>query len=734
MALQTPELLLEKLNNALRHLRGACTELGSEEVDAKLQKVMRRLLLAEVLGNTWIVAIGGSQGAGKTTLVACMYELRGDGPQWLQGNEGRGEKMPVLVLEENGLQKEQGYVRRLVRNEKTMSFALEDVPVDIADFQRAVCDPSTEDLLPVLRVPQRYFKRDNQAWLLLPGYEKQDRENQEWQELMRQAMVAAGGCIVVTDSSRMASQHHDMVKDALKSELEGIQPYIVISKTEDIKQNSAAQAQLRANAQAMFQIESKAIERIILTGVDDPEYVAEWMPHLQHIIDDLNFAGKTHRSLQISHLSDLIGKDLTQVLGLIRRKSRLYFESEDLCDGEQVLQSILGKFDDSVEALRVEHTNIVNKLAEETYVKAQKELNDILAKEHEGFRNWLSNAFDTTSEARLKLHQVVQDSWKSGARQLFEKYSHELANLTARKLGKIDEEPNALGSKQNTNLIPPSLIKVGYMYKSGQLVQFKNLTPEKVSDIRMLLGHSSQQEAHSTPDTSKSLGMSVELVPVVTLEYTRLLYALPEVVGLKEFVMPECDKEADHGNIVQNGIHSFQESVDLGRTAIKSLAAVMAVDVVSNGEADILNAIFGRTESSDSPSVPDDPSIPVIPTLHPVAVAATAVVAGAYLTSVAVTRMRKFEKAASEQARSMLASVHDHHVKHLEKQFDDVMAASRAKVAKSIQARYRIDETLMRKDRLAKAMADARSLTSDIRHELYSAAVGINPFSVEPNA
>lgn len=104
MTLQSPEVLLESLNNALRHLRGACTDLGNEEIDDKLLEVMRRLLLAQVLGDTWVVAVGGSQGAGKTTLMACLYGLLEAEDKWLEGNEGRGEKMPVLVLEQEGLQ------------------------------------------------------------------------------------------------------------------------------------------------------------------------------------------------------------------------------------------------------------------------------------------------------------------------------------------------------------------------------------------------------------------------------------------------------------------------------------------------------------------------------------------------------------------------------------------------------------------------------------------------------
>jgi len=744
MTMQSPELLLEELNIALRRLRGACTDLANEEIDQKLLEVMRRLLLAEVLGNTWIVAIGGSQGAGKTTLMASMYDLHGDSPRWLQGNPGRGEKLPVLILEENDLKEPQGYIRRLVQDEASQSFALAESKVDVNDFQKATYDPQAGDLLPVLRVPQRYFNRDNQAWLLLPGYEKQDRANRSWQELMRQAMIAAGGCIIVTDETRMANQQQiEIVKDMLKNELKACHPYIVISKTEAHRHNSKRKSELRASAQEIFQISPDLAEKsIILSGCDEPEYMAEWMPLLRDAISDLNFTGQSDRHLQMSHLSEIVGKDLTRVLSTIRSKSRLYFSSDGAGagDGAQVMEEILEKFDEAVESLRVEHNEKINDLASQAFAKAASELDNKLKDSHEGLKNWVSNAFDTTSEIKKKMQSLVQGSWQRAAPNFFSNYSQSLSTLTMGKLGPLAEsDAMAVPTKR----LPPEKtqrrIELGYMHASGQPVQFRSLDSEKISDIKILLGNSSKEEEKAHQDTSKKFGVSVNLIPAMALEYSRIFYAMPEALNLKEDFTPS-NKSPASNNLVVNGVESLGAGIELGKTAIKSLAGLMAVDVVSDGDSDILGALFGNTHSGNEASGPIPPAgdgtttIPLPPiTLHPYAIAATAAVAAAYLTTVAVTRIRAFEKDANDQAHNMLASVRDHHVQHLRKQFDQTMSVTRARIKEKIRERYKMDEMLMRKDRLAKAIADVTSITSDLRHELGSSATGLQIFATDQN-
>lgn len=737
MTMQSPEIMLTELNDALRRLRGACSDLADDDINEKLLAVMRRLLLAEVLGNKWIVAIGGSQGAGKTTLMSSMYDLGGSGPGWLQGNPGRGEKMPVLIVEIEDLKEPQGYVRRLEKDELSKGYILQEVPVNIEEFQRVVYDPKAEDLLPVLKVPQRFFKRENQAWLLLPGYEKQERANRSWQELMRQAMIAAGGCIIVTDETRMANQQQqEIVRDMLENELRECSPYIVISKTEAHRNNFERRADLKASAQATFKVPAERAEtNIILSGADNVGYVNEWMPQLHRAIDDLNFTGRSDRNVQMSHLAKIVGTDLNRVLAAIRSKALLYYrrsKSGD-SDGADVLEEVLEAFNEAANQLREEHLAKVTELTGKAYGDAAKALDQRLASDHEGLKNWLFTAFDSTTETKQKMQSLVQDSWKKAAPGLFTSYTKALEALTAQKLGRLPEAyspdsahaPKRLGNAHK-------LVQLGYIHASGRPVRFSNLNATNASDIKILLGNSSKALEPVAQEVSKKFTNSVGLIPAMTLEYSRILYTLPELVGLKDDFTPLSG--STDANMAVEGVESLSAGVELGRTAIRSLAGIMAVDVISDGDSDILRALLGRSqvEDGETDAGTGDSGTPPIPvTLHPVATAAVAVVAVGYMTTKAISRVRTFEKAASAQAHNMLGSIHDHHIAHFRAHFDKLMAAAKTRITENVRARYRMDETLMSKDRLAKAIADVNAITSDLGHELATSAAGLQLFITE---
>lgn len=740
--MQSPEILLAELNGALRRLRGACSSFENEDINRDLLPIMRRLLLAEVLGNTWILAVGGSQGAGKTTLMSALYDLRQCETGWLEGNEGRGEKLPVLITEVEGLGKPEGFVRRLVPVDRgspagrVTEYALKEVSLDAQQFQNAVCNPDAEDLLPVLRVPPRYFKRANQAWLLLPGYERQDRSNRSWQELMRQAMIAAGGCIVVTDETRMANhQQREIVRDMLGNELRDTQPCIVVTKTEGARNEPERQAALRASAQDAFDVPAdKAASSIVLTGSDDADYVQEWRPRLAEAVAHLNRGGYANRALQLGHLAELLSTELSRVLATVRSKALLYYRGAagSEADGEDVRTEILEVFDEAEAQLRTEHLELVKKIVGSAHRSSAKALDDYLKQHREGIKNRLSNAFESTTETKQIVQQAVQNAWRVPAQQLLGDYASQLRSLTFPKLGRAEEDTSHSGvtalKRANT---ARDLVQLGYVDAAGKAAEFKALTPDAVDDMHLLLANPSANEVDSNGGVSKNFRRNVALIPAMSLEYARIFYTLPRLVQLNDDFTPLPESGA--ANIAADGVQSLSAGVELGTTAIRALASVMAVDVATDGQSDILRVIKGQSEADIQEPAPNSGGIGIPPVVaaHPAAIAAVAVVAASYVTVQATAHVRSRERKESAQAHAMLAAVYDQYVNHLHSNFDKLMAAARARVAQNLALRYKLDEKLMRKDRLAKAIADVNAQASDLRYELETSAAGLQLFNAE---
>ncbi|MFW8695999.1 hypothetical protein, partial [Mesorhizobium japonicum] len=82
-------------------------------------------------------------------------------------------------------------------------------------------------MLAVLKVPRRYFNHNGQGFMLMPGYELMHDENQSWQTLMRQVLVASAGRVIVTDELRLSNASQLAIqRDLHTSQLIGTAPLI----------------------------------------------------------------------------------------------------------------------------------------------------------------------------------------------------------------------------------------------------------------------------------------------------------------------------------------------------------------------------------------------------------------------------------------------------------------------------------------------------------------------------
>jgi energy-coupling factor transporter ATP-binding protein EcfA2 len=110
MQTKTPEAYLSTLVRRLRAVDAATSYLDDDARDsfsAELRQAQRDCQMTSLLYDHTVIAVAGDQGAGKTRLMRLLYDLDAN---WLDDKPGRGEYLPVLVLEDPNVGEVQGAI------------------------------------------------------------------------------------------------------------------------------------------------------------------------------------------------------------------------------------------------------------------------------------------------------------------------------------------------------------------------------------------------------------------------------------------------------------------------------------------------------------------------------------------------------------------------------------------------------------------------------------------------
>lgn len=713
--MKKPELLLSNLNRVALELRGAIALLGDTSLKQELDTVIRRLFVAELLSKEWVVAIGGSQGAGKTTLLQLMYDLgaRDLAPeqQWLPANAGRGECLPVLVVEDESLHEAKGFIRALEVDPVTDRCRITENPVSSPlEFRRATTGQLENVLIPVLRVPRRYFEFPGQAFLLLPGYEPQHAENQSWQALMRQALVGASACIVVTDQTRLANaQQRSILKDLQNNQLAGTEPIIVISKTENLLNNLAQQRELCQTAGDVFEIPESKQEKFILCTGSSPESIGQWRPRLASTLREVSSGSALSRQRQLDYLEQLVTQDLTSVLANIKTKFALHAGQADEV-GVDVIKAIRENFDSSKKLLRREYKKTLDESLQKHFSEAWDCLDSTLIQDHEGFLNKVGGFFDTVGEQRRKLLGDIKSAWGHPGR-FADVHTEILGQISSKKLGRDSSVP--LATPAAVSSLPESrkaLACLGYTDDCGKPVVWREPSEETRRNLAIVFFPGRDDDGESAQN-SKELVNSIKLLPALTLEFARMSSLFPETLGVDPANLT-LFSEVKGTAAAKRVRDDFTELQKVGSDVIKGLAIMLAIDGAADGKIQTIPALLealglGGGEAAAAGGLT-------------LAGAATAMLAVGMLTYSVLQEVNRRDIQARSVAYAILEDMREQYMTHYLEHFDIMMDSVRRKMQDCLAVRYRLDETIMRRDRLAKAIADVASLKLDLEDQLGS--------------
>lgn len=711
MGTENPELLLTEFTNRLLRLRASSSFIeGQARFDEDLQNLIRKFRISSILADRYTVCIAGSQGAGKTTFLRGMYGLD---KTWLDDNSGRGEKVPVLVVEDADITEPWGEVQVISRSPSGVA-RFEERKVTATEFRTIVKGWLPEHVLPILHVPARYFHGANFSFLLLPGYEVGTDATRYWQDLMRHALLASAACIVVTDSSLMAEvSQQEILADLQRQYLEGSRPVIAVARTENA--SAEQREQLTMTAAEVFAVDRPREQRIVCVGTGTDSYLDSWRQQVMAAVHAYCTPSAAARQRKLHYLDGLLAREVPELLGRVQ----IEFSSVNgaVSAAEREKDAILEEFDRRVDALRGKYRRQLSASLQTHAAAANKSGRERYKSEEEGFGKAVANVwrwFEKSSGEREDIHlDRINSVWEraSGKQGGFSPaYSDVLRSLTV-------DELHIVGASVNSGANPRNLL--GYGASTLDEEPASDLTPAVQSGIQSLFNPCREGNLSLAGEERKEMLKALRLVPVLALEYVRLnqIFLADAVKQVSE----GAPKSLDLHQVMKNANDSVQSLADTHSGIIKAIATILAVDLAADAKIDTLPALFTAIKQVIAPTTATAAGGAAAAGSAAgagAAMAAAGAVAVAFVAYAFVNQVQQQDAAHRHFITIALNSIRDQHMAQYTELYDDLMQRVRETLESRLSMRYRLDEGAGRRDSVVRSLADVETLRGDLQEAI----------------
>ena len=575
--------LIKNLENAVVGVLDVVAELDSRSVHrASLKSILRKLRITRELRSLYYICVAGSQSAGKTRLVRELYNLNGV-HEWLVDNQGRGERVPVFILEKDCAEPYAVGVRY-----KPNSEGSDEDTLDKESFRRIVnaYDVNDDYLFTKLYVPKQYYSAQNFGLVLLPGYEILNRDNAEWQELMRHTLIHSLGSVLVTDRTRIADNTQVKILDDLRSKyFPDRKPIIAVTKTEALEEQQLKD--LASTVADVFEVPTHEHDRIICTGVKDDDYRRKWTRSLIDVVGKYALSSGGSGMARDEDLEYIVNNELDNVSAALRDEAASDGINEHL--KERQVEKVRSSFRKASDRYRRGYAKELRRNMEDYASHTIKIATSKYIAEEEGLKAKLRQAGNfltfQSGEHEQRFHNGIVDCWNSVNDKTHSPLICDYRAITEMSRKELDIEPPEEGILSHLPLQNLIGHKTKAQFSDDKLLELRH-------DLRILMGNNLNENESNELQLFKSeqLDEVLRQLPAMTMEYVRITQALalrtPDLLN-KE--LASFDFNALRAEI-ETELPQVQKSFG---PLIKAIAAIMAVDVVIDGQVDVLNIITG---------------------------------------------------------------------------------------------------------------------------------------------
>lgn len=679
--------LIKNLENALAGVLKVSAELKSQSnVRSKIVLLLRKLRIARELSSLYYICVAGSQSAGKTRLICELYNLGGD---WFVDNQGRGERIPVFILENDCTAPYAVVIKHDDQgNEKEEKISPEFFRSLIKGYKNT---GDFDYLFPKLYVPRRYFDGERCGFVLLPGYELPNNDNFEWQDIMRHTLVHSLGSILVTDRTRIADNNQkEIIADLVSRYFPDRKPAIAVTKTEQLSQSQTTQ--LARTVVELFNICPDEQDRVIFTGVGDEAYRSAWTSQLIQVINKYGLSAVGSDAGRLRELEALLDKELGWIQETLEEELGTQNINEHLAE-RQVVQ-IRNAFTEASERYRKRYSKRLRDSTTNYLRQVQKIAEEKYNAEEEGFTNKIRSAANfltlRSGENEIRFRSRIIDCWHNGTSTLNSPLESDylaISAMSAKELGIHEIKSTELAQIKQNDLND----LLGYKDASLEVIDSDN--DELRHDLCLLLS----KKGGNTDSTQRFKNPRIENIlkalPAITMEYFRINQAIAIRTPELSRVEPHS---FDFGRLASSIQKDLPNVINSAKPLLSTLAAILAVDVVIDGSIDIIPTILSTMTGGQVAAASLGATLSMG--------AAGAITLG-FIAYRSATEIQRYDAACKGFIAESLNQFAEAHIQKVLEIYDDLMETLEERITNNLRLAYGLGADLTVKDALARSLA-----------------------------
>lgn len=583
----------------------------------ELFPLLRKLFIASMMHNKYLICISGLQGAGKTTLMKNFYGISDD---FMNVSLGRGERIPVLITA--GDVTEPNARAFIIDKNEEGNYYSTDKSLNKDEIIHATKGEDPRIMYMEITVPYKHPEIDSASFMLLPGFEK---KNEYWNDLIEFSVNSSDAAVFVFNETSFSNADNEGYLNRIEEKFGSNIVYVISGSDSSFDYN----AQVKETCMNVLKV--KESDKVVCVGqYNDVEKNEAWKAAFLHAIKKYAMV-ENHVSQKAS---EYIYKDILSI------KDTLYNILGSLNDGETFEESdchnhkLLKAYDEIVSKKRKELAcNVAKEFKKAKGESVNKMIDQLDAKPL--YKVLKRTLFGTSAkEQYVETQKIITDSLKGNNTWLPDLY---LGRAIEKSIRSIDSPT----SYNQLELLVDIERKDG---KKHLIVEGKN-TNDTFHDVRELVGVPDKNKKHKPLQHSDSKRILRAVAEITTYYYGLESYndLAKKTSGLAYYVPAESMLKGK----------DFIESANSSKKFAVGLLGVMGIDVLEDGSLNFISQIATAFNVA----------------LPPASIGAMLIV-GVGAASAVMKDINRMQRADAESAKMVINLVYDNIQREALERFD----------------------------------------------------------------